>query len=35
MNLGPVTGLLEAKRMIELEGADCVAVVAGKFTSSC
>lgn len=26
---GPVTGLLEAKRMIEIEGADLVAVVAG------
>ncbi|KAI9014891.1 thiolase-like protein [Gaertneriomyces semiglobifer] len=26
---GPVTGLLEAKRMIQMEGADLVAVVAG------
>jgi acetyl-CoA acetyltransferase len=26
---GPVTGLLEAKRMVQMEGADLVAVVAG------
>ena len=28
---GPVTGLLEAKRMIQMEGTDLVAVVAGIF----